>query len=186
MIPDPPSCPAYAWTLLARPPGQVCEVTITQLWGECLVFEASMSLFWFHLCLEAEAFAGTVEHDLIAQVLNEHLLEHGHRFPIPYLRPPPTSGDDPSAPRHGAEGIPPRPWPPGPARERPAAQRGHGSRSAVDAQARQDQAVPHDPGAWAATATCRPAGSARRPCRRTLAVGRRSSPAPGDQSHHGG
>lgn len=91
------SCPAYAWTLFSPPPGEVCEVAVEQLWGDYLIIGGSMSLFWFQLCLDVDAFADQVEHDLIAQVLGEHLLEHGHRFPVPYLRHRPTGDADPTA-----------------------------------------------------------------------------------------
>ncbi len=61
-----------------------------------------MSLPGFRRCLDGVRFADVFEHDLMALALNEHLLDHGHRFPIPYLCQPSIAETAPVAARRPA------------------------------------------------------------------------------------
>lgn len=93
------SCPAHAWTPTTPPPAGGCDVSVEQLWGNYLAIGGSMSLPGFRRCLDGVRLADAFEHDLMALALNEHLLDHGHRFPIPYLCQPFIDETGPSAAR---------------------------------------------------------------------------------------
>lgn len=58
-----------------------------------------MSIASFLRCLDGLQLAEAAEHDVMAQALNEHLLDHGDRFPIPYLRQRVVSERGPTAQR---------------------------------------------------------------------------------------
>lgn len=91
---SPDACPAHAWALTSPPADEACDVTVAALWTDYLALGGSMPLETFHGCLDAVVHVDDAEHDLVALALNEHLLDHGHRFPVPYLRDRPSGGTD--------------------------------------------------------------------------------------------
>ena len=80
-------CLAAAW-LPSPPPAPVpCQASVDQLWMGYLSIGGFSSLDTFADVLADRAPESPGEHDLVVQTLNEHLLKHGYRFPIPYLHP---------------------------------------------------------------------------------------------------
>lgn len=93
MFSPPSRCPATLWIPTRGDLGQGCQITLERLWLDYLVLGGSLAFHLFECCLAAEVVVGDVEHDLIALALNEHLLDHGLRFPVPYLRAPRRPAD---------------------------------------------------------------------------------------------
>lgn len=78
------TCPAQGWLPAHYPHLGSCPPGMP-LWAHYLSIGGSMSLHDFDLVLQGWPATSTGEHNLVVQTLNEHLLEHGEHFPLPYL-----------------------------------------------------------------------------------------------------
>lgn len=82
VTPSSSQCLAYAWMALPAPRPPSCAVGVGQLWTGYVALGGVMTFEAFDGCVRQRWCQDQAQGELVVLALNEHLLDHGQRFPL--------------------------------------------------------------------------------------------------------